>query len=986
MVKTLVTGASGLLGRAVLEAFKQAGHEVKGTAYSRANNDLVKKERLASRRTQLDLQDDNAVKAFLDEYRPDVVVHCAAERRPDAVEANPEAVQKLNVGVPALLSTLSRSSEHPFFLLYISTDYVFDGHAPADGYEPEAATNPTNAYGVSKLEGEHVVLAGLKAGGKGCVLRLPVLYGPAESNSESAINVLVDAVEKAAKGTPVKMDNWAIRNPTCVEDIARVLRDLAVKSQETSIPAILHFSAQQMYTKYDMAQILARVHQPPLEVGDNLVRVDEGPKPGETRAIEALGIDTTTVDFEAWYDKMLKRGTSTRSTKAPLVPPTATGTAATRSPPTDPVAPGEGIPRPTDVLVARLNEIKRVSKSLAAYYATLGHAHEAHGKALTTLAQGETIRLPWLEQDLFLPHVGAPEGEGGWAELVGKLKDGTGQEAEDHLELSRITSSEIVEPLKHLRVTIKNFIADLEKHVNPLLTEVTKAREHSFNSIQALTTSVGTYTNSPLTVSAEQDPLIVRAKTESLMREQITKENELLGIVKQWQERTKTFEAESFATIATAVQKWEVESLKRFDTTRAHGRDIISRLDRLNPEVEWQHFMSLNYLIPDDTPTRSLDVVDYPDNAHASTKPIKEGILERKKRVVKNWKEAYFVLSSAGFLHEYPDSTTPLSSPSTSLFLPNCVVTQLSKSPNGTDTAGIPAQDQGPAPAAVQRAGLPAETDEANPPVDAASEISPTTNGDVATGAAAGAVVGAAAGAATGAAVATSPVAATAGTVPETTSLATTSGTVPEPSREFAAVSTGPSASTAHPPTLAATVPPASAAVSSPAAATGSSAGNSQALSGAPTADAGSSFMRLNEPAPATASAASGSVPVAATGVAAPTPIASAPKTSVSAPATSAPAPTTNAPAPTTNAPSQPTSSLAPPITSAGNGSASTSAAAPTTSAGTAEQSAAVIVDSDGNINKHLQKETKRPSWLHFAKRKHHKQRSSGQDQSGPVP
>lgn len=95
--------------------------------------------------------------------------------------------------------------------------------------------------------------------------------------------------------------------------------------------------------------------------------------------------------------------------------------------------------------------------------------------------------------------------------------------------------------------------------------------------------------------------------------------------------------------------------------------------------------MSLNYLIPDDTPTRSLDVVDYLDNAHASTKPIKEGILERKKRVVKNWKEAYFVLSSAGFLHEYPDSTTPLSSPSASLFLPNCVVTQVTNPEPGKD-------------------------------------------------------------------------------------------------------------------------------------------------------------------------------------------------------------------------------------------------------------------------------------------------------------
>ncbi|GAA5989543.1 hypothetical protein JCM10908_000524 [Rhodotorula pacifica] len=306
MVKTLVTGASGLLGRAVLEAFKQAGHEVKGTAYSRAGGDLVK----------LDLQDDVAVESFLSEFKPDVVVHCAAERRPDAVEANPAAVQKLNVGVPNLLSTLSRS-ENPFFLIYISTDYVFDGHAPPSGYEPDAATNPTNAYGVSKLEGEHAVLAGLKEGGKGCVLRVPVLYGRAESNSESAINVLVDAVLKAAAGTPVKMDNWAIRNPTCVEDIARVLRDLAVKSQEAAIPPILHFSAQQMYTKYDMAKIFARVHEPALEVGDNLVRVDDGPKPGQTvrprdchlsnRAIEALGIETSTVDFESWWRAYLRQ-------------------------------------------------------------------------------------------------------------------------------------------------------------------------------------------------------------------------------------------------------------------------------------------------------------------------------------------------------------------------------------------------------------------------------------------------------------------------------------------------------------------------------------------------------------------------------------------------------------------------------------------------------------------------------------------------------
>lgn len=85
------------------------------------------------------------------------------------------------------------------------------------------------------------------------------------------------------------------------------------------------------------------------------------------------------------------------------------------------------------------------------------------------------------------------------------------------------------------------------------------ASELSFHSIQALTSAVGTYTNSPLTVTADQDPFLIRAKTELQMRDQVLKENELLAVVKQWQQRAKAFEFESFGTIARAVQTWEVE-------------------------------------------------------------------------------------------------------------------------------------------------------------------------------------------------------------------------------------------------------------------------------------------------------------------------------------------------------------------------------------------------------------------------------------------
>lgn len=56
----------------------------------------------------------------------------------------------------------------------------------------------------------------------------------------------------------------------------------AVKSTSAAIPPILHFSAQQLFTKYTITELFARLHHPPLDLGDNLVRVSVGPKPGET--------------------------------------------------------------------------------------------------------------------------------------------------------------------------------------------------------------------------------------------------------------------------------------------------------------------------------------------------------------------------------------------------------------------------------------------------------------------------------------------------------------------------------------------------------------------------------------------------------------------------------------------------------------------------------------------------------------------------------
>lgn len=152
----------------------------------------------------------------------------AAQRFPDKVDKNPEGARQLNIAASKRLAQAALSRD--ILLIYISTDYVFPG-TPGDApYEADATPKPTNLYGQTKLDGEHAVLeAAANAGkeGSAIVLRVPVLYGHAETPAESAVNVLMDSVWKAqTDGAKLKMDHWALRYPTNTEDIGRVCRGM----------------------------------------------------------------------------------------------------------------------------------------------------------------------------------------------------------------------------------------------------------------------------------------------------------------------------------------------------------------------------------------------------------------------------------------------------------------------------------------------------------------------------------------------------------------------------------------------------------------------------------------------------------------------------------------------------------------------------------------------------------------------------------------
>jgi len=271
-MRVLLTGASGLLGRVVAGRLAARGDiEFTATAFSRAKAPVIKS----------DLTDPASLEALFGATKPEIVIHAAAERRPDIVDTNPESARALNVSATKMIAeTCARNGA---FLLYISTDYVFDGSNPP--YFPDSPVNPINEYGRLKLEGERRIIdimsggaavshaiaatqtvASQVAGPQAAILRIPLLYGPVERLDECSVTELATLLKKRE---PCLVEHWAQRYPIHVKDVAEaILRiiDAKISNPERleaaraacGLPVFL-LSGKAAFTKYEMLMIMAKV-------------------------------------------------------------------------------------------------------------------------------------------------------------------------------------------------------------------------------------------------------------------------------------------------------------------------------------------------------------------------------------------------------------------------------------------------------------------------------------------------------------------------------------------------------------------------------------------------------------------------------------------------------------------------------------------------------------------------------------------------------
>ena len=206
-MKVLVTGAGGLVGRAVGEHCRGLGDEV----FLCQHNDL-------------DITDPRAVRETIREAKPDVVINCAAWTNVDACESDPDRAFAANATGPGMLAEACKEADCRF--ITISTDYVFDGEKRGF-YTQEDEPNPQSVYAASKLEGERLAAA---ANDRAIIVRTGYIFG------RGGANFLCTVVDRAKRGEKLKAINDQFGTPTYAKDLAARLRQLA----EINVPGIYH--------------------------------------------------------------------------------------------------------------------------------------------------------------------------------------------------------------------------------------------------------------------------------------------------------------------------------------------------------------------------------------------------------------------------------------------------------------------------------------------------------------------------------------------------------------------------------------------------------------------------------------------------------------------------------------------------------------------------------------------------------------------------
>ena len=196
-MKVFVTGVRGQLGYDVVNELEKRGHTAIGVDIE-----------------ELDITDAETVDKMITEAAPDAVIHCAAWTAVDAAEDNEEKCRQVNAYGTENIAKVCKKLDCK--MMYISTDYIFDGKGTRPWEPDDPVTTPLNVYGQTKYEGELAVRNNVE---KFFIVRIAWVFGKGKNFIKTMLNL-------AKNHDHLTVVNDQYGTPTYTYDLARLLVDM----------------------------------------------------------------------------------------------------------------------------------------------------------------------------------------------------------------------------------------------------------------------------------------------------------------------------------------------------------------------------------------------------------------------------------------------------------------------------------------------------------------------------------------------------------------------------------------------------------------------------------------------------------------------------------------------------------------------------------------------------------------------------------------
>ncbi len=213
-MKVFVTGVGGQLGHDVILNLQNRGHDAVGSDIQEKYSGV---DEITASYVSLDVTDAEAVEKTITELKPDAIIHCAAWTNVDGAEAQENRAKVDLINRQGTVNIAQAAKAVDAKMVYISTDYVFDGQGERPWNPDDKCYAPLNVYGMSKLEGELAVVHTLE---KYFIVRTAWVFG---LNGNNFIKTMINL---GKTHDTVRVVNDQIGTPTYTLDLARLLVDM----------------------------------------------------------------------------------------------------------------------------------------------------------------------------------------------------------------------------------------------------------------------------------------------------------------------------------------------------------------------------------------------------------------------------------------------------------------------------------------------------------------------------------------------------------------------------------------------------------------------------------------------------------------------------------------------------------------------------------------------------------------------------------------